>query len=70
MHPFTTTQITQKGIEHLTEYARVIREQLGSTIPIAIIRSHWPRQPRLGRALDRFTFAWYEDMLPWQFLSR
>ncbi|MEC8434644.1 MAG: mandelate racemase/muconate lactonizing enzyme family protein, partial [SAR324 cluster bacterium] len=25
MHPFTATQITQKGIEHLTEYARVIR---------------------------------------------
>ena len=70
MHPFTATQITQKGIEHLTEYARVIREQLGSTIPIAI--DHFGHIGldsciRLGRALDRFTFAWYEDMLPWQF---
>ncbi len=22
---------------------------------------------RLGRALDKFTLAWYEDMIPWQF---
>ncbi|MGA1597863.1 MAG: mandelate racemase/muconate lactonizing enzyme family protein [bacterium] len=70
MHPFTGTQITRKGIEHLVEYARVVREHLGATIPIAI--DHFGHIGldsciRLGRALDPFTFAWYEDMLPWQY---
>ena len=68
MHPFTATQITQKGIEHLTEYARVIREQLGSTIPIAIDHfGHIGLDSCIRSGADRFTFAWYEDMLPWQF---
>ena len=70
MHPFTGTQITRKGIDHLADYARIIRERVGDAVPIAI--DHFGHIGldsciRLGLALDPFVFAWYEDMLPWQF---
>ena len=70
MHPFTATQITDKGIEHLVEYASIVRGIVGPTVPMAI--DHFGHMGvesciRLGQALDRFSFAWYEDMIPWQF---
>ena len=37
---------------------------------ITLATSVWSRVSGLGRALDRFTLAWYEDMIPWQFADQ
>ncbi len=69
MHPFTGIQVTQLGIEYLVEYVRQVREIIGYEIPLAADHfGHLTVESaiRLGRALDRFTLAWYEDVIPWQ----
>jgi len=73
MHPFTGTQLTTKGIDKLVEYVGVIREQVGYELPLAADHfGHLNLESciRLGRALDQFTLAWYEDMIPWQFADQ
>lgn len=73
MHPFTGIQVTQRGIEFLVEYVRQVREVIGYEIPLAADHfGHINLESciRLGRALDQFTLAWYEDMIPWQFTDQ
>lgn len=73
MHPFTGIQITQKGIDYLVEYVRQVREVIGYEVPLAADHfGHINLESciRLGRALDQFTLAWYEDMIPWQFTEQ
>lgn len=70
MHPFTGIQITDHGIEVLVEYVRQVREVIGYEVPLAVDHfGHLNLESciRLGQALDQFTLAWYEDMIPWQF---
>ena len=69
MHPFAGIRITDRGIDALCEYVAAVREEIGYEAPLAA--DHFGRLGlesciRLGRALDRFSLAWYEDMLPWQ----
>jgi len=69
MHPFTGIQITDKGIDVLCKYTDDVRSIVGYEIPIAIDHiGHLGLESciRLGQALDQFTLAWYEDMIPWQ----
>ena len=73
MHPFTGLQITEKGIEVLVEYVRAVREEIGYEVPLALDHfGHLGLKSciRLGRALDQFSLAWYEDMIPWQFTEQ
>ncbi len=73
MHPFAGIQITEKGIEFLVEYVHQVREVIGYEVPLAADHfGHINLESciRLGRALDRFTLAWYEDMIPWQFTDQ
>jgi L-alanine-DL-glutamate epimerase-like enolase superfamily enzyme len=73
MHPFTGIQLTTKGIDRLVEYVGTIREQIGYELPLAADHfGHLNPESciRLGQALDPFTLAWYEDMLPWQFVDQ
>lgn len=73
MHPFTGIQITPAGIEFLVEYVRQVREIIGYEVPLAVDHfGHINIESciRLGRALDQFTLAWYEDMIPWQFTDQ
>ena len=73
MHPFTGIQITEKGIEHLVDYVKTIRDAIGYEIPLAADHfGHIGLESciRLGRALDKFSLAWYEDMIPWQFTNQ
>lgn len=70
MHPFTGIQITDKGIEVLCDYVAAVRAEIGYEIPLAV--DHFGHIGlnsciRLGKALDKFSLAWYEDMIPWQF---
>lgn len=73
MHPFTGIQITQTGIEYLVEYVRQVRDVIGYEVPLAADHfGHINVESciRVGRALDQFTLAWYEDMIPWQFTDQ
>jgi L-alanine-DL-glutamate epimerase-like enolase superfamily enzyme len=73
MHPFTGIQITAKGIEFLVEYVRQVREIIGGDVPLAVDHvGHINLESciRLGQALDPFTLAWYEDMIPWQYTDQ
>ena len=73
MHPFTGIQITEKGIDYLCQYVDDVRGMIGYEIPLAVDHfGHIGLESciRLGQALDQFTLAWYEDMLPWQFVDQ
>jgi L-alanine-DL-glutamate epimerase-like enolase superfamily enzyme len=73
MHPFTGIQITNKGIDKLVEYVGTVRDIIGYEVPLAADHfGHINLESciRLGRALDQFTLAWYEDMIPWQFTDQ
>jgi L-alanine-DL-glutamate epimerase-like enolase superfamily enzyme len=73
MHPFTGIQITQKGIDYLCKYVDEVRRVVGYEIPLAVDHfGHIGLESciRLGQALDQFTLAWYEDMIPWQFTDQ
>ena len=69
MHPFTGIQLTDIGVERLVEYVRQVRDVIGYEIPLAADHfGHINVESciRLGQALDQFSLAWYEDMIPWQ----
>jgi L-alanine-DL-glutamate epimerase-like enolase superfamily enzyme len=73
MHPFTGIQITKIGVEKLVEYVGTVRDIIGYEIPLAADHfGHINVESciRLGQALDQFTLAWYEDMIPWQFADQ
>jgi L-alanine-DL-glutamate epimerase-like enolase superfamily enzyme len=73
MHPFTGIQITQVGIDFLVDYVRQVREVIGYEVPLAVDHfGHINLESciRLGKALDQFSLAWYEDMIPWQFTDQ
>ena len=73
MHPFTGIQVTDYGISKMEEYVETVRSIVGYEIPIA--SDHFGHMGvenciRIGKALDKFTLAWYEDMIPWQFVDQ
>jgi L-alanine-DL-glutamate epimerase-like enolase superfamily enzyme len=73
MHPFTGIQITNAGIGQLCEYVGAVRDEIGYEIPLAVDHfGHLGLESciRLGQALDQFSLAWYEDMLPWQYADQ
>ena len=73
MHPFTGITITDKGIDLICEYVAAVRDEIGYEIPLASDHfGHIGLESciRLGRALDQFSLAWYEDMIPWQFADQ
>ncbi len=73
MHPFTGIQLTKKGVDLLVEYVGTVRSIVGDEVPLAADHfGHLNLESciKLGRALDPFTLAWYEDMIPWQFTDQ
>ena len=73
MHPFTGIQVTDYGISKMQEYVGTVRDIIGYEIPLA--SDHFGHMGvenaiRIGKALDKFTLAWYEDMIPWQFVDQ
>ena len=72
-HPFTHVRLTPKGIQMLCEYVEAVRDVVGYEVPIAA--DHFGHIGvddciRLGEALEPFTLAWLEDMVPWQFTDQ
>ena len=73
MHPFTGIQVTDYGIAKMCEYVETVRGIVGYEVPIA--SDHFGHMGvenciRIGKALDKYTLAWYEDMIPWQFTDQ
>jgi L-alanine-DL-glutamate epimerase-like enolase superfamily enzyme len=69
MHPFTGIQVTEKGVDHLVDFVSTVRSIVGYDVPLAV--DHFGHIAldsciRIGRALEPFTLAWLEDMIPWQ----
>jgi L-alanine-DL-glutamate epimerase-like enolase superfamily enzyme len=70
MHPFTGIQVTRHGVEYLAEYVATVRSIVGYDIPLAIDHvGHIAVDSaiRIGRALEPYTLAWLEDLIPWQY---
>ncbi|MFZ0216357.1 MAG: mandelate racemase/muconate lactonizing enzyme family protein [Candidatus Dormiibacterota bacterium] len=73
MHPFTGIQLTEKGVRHLADYVATVRSIVGYDVPIAA--DHFGHIGvdsciRLARALEPYTLAWVEDLVPWQLTSQ
>ena len=73
MHPFTGIQATDYGISKMQEYVGTVRDIIGYEIPLA--SDHFGHMGvenaiRIGKALDQYTLAWYEDMIPWQYVDQ
>lgn len=69
-HPFTQVQITDKGLDKMSEYVARIREIAGYELPLAA--DHFGHIGvnsciRLGKRLERYQMAWLEDLVPWRF---
>lgn len=69
-HPFTRIQLTDKGLERITDFLAAVREAVGYEIPIA--SDHYGHfgvnaAIRLGEAVEPYRLAWLEDMVPWDY---
>jgi L-alanine-DL-glutamate epimerase-like enolase superfamily enzyme len=70
LHPFTRMQLTPTGINYLSDYVGKIRDIAGYEIPIGIDHlGHFEHNSliKLGKALDKYTLAFLEDLQPWMF---
>jgi L-alanine-DL-glutamate epimerase-like enolase superfamily enzyme len=73
MHPFGGIQLTAKGVDYLADYVATVRSIIGYDIPLAV--DHFGHIAldsciRLAHALEPFTLAWLEDMIPWQYTDQ
>jgi len=69
-HPFTGVELTDKGIEFLSEWIGTIRSAIGMDVPLASDHhGHFSVNSgiKLTRAMEKWNLAWMEDILPWQY---
>ena len=67
--PFTQVQITEKGLEELARYVDTIRNVIGYETPLSSDgygNYDINNCIRVGKALDPYRLAWFEDMLSWE----
>ena len=72
-HPFTALQVTEAGVQHLVEYVRTVRREIGDEVPIAVDHiGHVDLKSciRIAQALEPFGPAWLEDLIPWQYTEQ
>lgn len=73
VHPFTQIQITDKGLEELSEIVNTVRNMVGYEIPISTDHyGHFDlnNSIRLGKAMEKYRLAWFEDMVPWTYTEQ
>jgi len=73
MQPFRFVHLTDKGIELMCHYVEEVRSVIGYEIPLAL--DHFGPVAlesciRLAQSLDRYSLAWLEDMIPWQYTQQ
>ncbi len=69
-HPFTATEVTDKGIDRLCEYVAAVRDAIGMEIPLSMdhLGHIGPNSViRLGKAYEKFNLEWMEDVVPWYY---
>jgi L-alanine-DL-glutamate epimerase-like enolase superfamily enzyme len=69
-HPFVATEVTDKGIDLLSEYVAAIREAVGMEVPLSMDHlGHIGVKSciRLGKAYEKYNLSWIEDLIPWQY---
>jgi hypothetical protein len=62
-HPFVATEVTDKGIELMSEFVAAVRETVGMEIPLSMDHlGHIGVTSciRLGRAFEKFNLSWME----------
>lgn len=72
-HSFTGIQITNKGLEELSEYVSTVRDVIGYDIPLAADHfGHFDVNAaiRLGNALEPYQLAFLEDLVPWNYTGK
>jgi L-alanine-DL-glutamate epimerase-like enolase superfamily enzyme len=67
-HEFTGIQITEKGLRAVEDYCAAVRDRVGWSVPIAT--DHYgsfnvENIIKFAQAVDKFSFAWLEDTVPW-----
>lgn len=72
-HPFTSVQITDKGIDKLMEFLDVMRSQIGYKIPMGT--DHWGHfgvneAIKIARAAEKYNLAYIEDIIPWHYTDQ
>ncbi len=72
-HPFTRVQITDLGLEKMTEYVDIVRQLVGYEIPLAADHfGHFDLNTaiQLGEAVEKYRLAWLEDLVPWMYTDQ
>jgi L-alanine-DL-glutamate epimerase-like enolase superfamily enzyme len=72
-HPFARVQVTDKGIEFLANYVGTVRNAIGYDMPLAADHfGHFDVNTaiRLGNAVEKYSMAWLEDMVPWMYTDQ
>lgn len=73
MHPFTGLHFSEKGLDLMEQYIAEVREVIGPEIPLALDHlGHIALQDgiRLARRIEKYTPAWLEDVIPWQYTDQ
>ena len=69
-HPFVATEVTDKGIDRLSEYVSAVRDNIGFDMPLSMDHlGHIGVKSciRLGKAYEKFNLEWMEDVIPWYY---
>lgn len=72
-HPFTRVQITEKGLDALEEYVRVMRETIGYEIPLGVDHTgHFDVDEaiKIAHRLEPYSLAFLEDTVAWQWTEK
>ena len=72
-HPFTGLHFTEKGLDLMEQYIAEVRDVIGPEVPLAIDHlGHISLQDgiRLARRIEKYTPAWLEDVIPWQYAEQ
>lgn len=72
-HPFTRIQITEKGLDALEEYVRVMRDTIGYEIPLGVDHTgHFDVDEgiKLARRLEPYNLAFVEDTVAWTWIDK
>jgi L-alanine-DL-glutamate epimerase-like enolase superfamily enzyme len=72
-HPFTSLHVTEMGLDLLERYIAEVRAVIGPEVPLAIDHlGHIALSDgiRLAQRIEKYTPAWLEDVLPWQYTAQ
>ena len=69
----TGAHLTEKGVEILADFVAEVRQHVGNEIPLAT--DHFgpfgvEDVERVCRRLEKYSLAWFEDPLPWQYTEQ